>query len=415
MKNKVVSALIAVTLAFGLWLYVITVISPDQIRPYYKVPVVLENMNALAEKQLMLVSDPNPVVTVELAGSRSDLNKINSANLTVVADLGSIHEAGEYLVGYSVTPPNDLISGQIAVQDRDPKQIAVTVAQKVSKEVPVQITFEGNVPEGYIKGTPELDNPNIKISGPKEVVDQIHHAGIKVDLINRTDSIAQDYRYELQNADSEPLDVQLVTTNVEKVRLQLRISAIKKVDLDVEVINGGGATRESSTIEIEPKQISIAGSEAVLENLDKVVLGTINLAEYDSSAQKEFEILLPEGIVNESGVSRATVKISFPQLKKKTFNISNIQAINVPEGMEADILTKKLPITIRGPEDQINALQVSDITVQVNLAAVNGAETIEPVITISTQYPDLGPVGKYSVSVMVAVPVTQSTETTEGS
>ena len=90
MKSKVGSALIAIALAFGLWLYVITVISPDQTRPYYKVPVVLDNMDSLAEKQLMVVSDPNPLVTVELAGTRSDLNKINSANLTVVADLGTI-------------------------------------------------------------------------------------------------------------------------------------------------------------------------------------------------------------------------------------------------------------------------------------------------------------------------------------
>ena len=35
MKSKVGSALIAIALAFGLWLYVITVISPDQTRPYY--------------------------------------------------------------------------------------------------------------------------------------------------------------------------------------------------------------------------------------------------------------------------------------------------------------------------------------------------------------------------------------------
>ena len=171
MKSKVGSALIAIALAFGLWLYVITVISPDQTRPYYKVPVVLDNMDSLAEKQLMVVSDPNPLVTVELAGTRSDLNKINSANLTVVADLGTINEPGEYQVGYTVSPPNELLSGPITVQGRDPKRIRVVVAEKVTKDVPVQILYEGSVPEGYIKGTPELDFTQIKIFGPKEVVD----------------------------------------------------------------------------------------------------------------------------------------------------------------------------------------------------------------------------------------------------
>ncbi len=402
MKNKVISALVAVTLAFGLWLYVITVISPDQTRPYYKVPVVLDNQNALSERQLMLVSDPNPTVTVELAGTRSDLNKINASNLTIVAELGGITQPGEYLVGYSVTPPNDILTGPITVQGRDPQQIQVKVAERVSKEVPVKIKFEGNIPDGYIKGTPELDYSEIKVAGPKEVVEQIDHAAIKVDLINRTESISQSYRYELQNSEGEPLDVKLVTTNVEKVRLQLRISAIKKVPLKVKIVAGGGATEATCTYQVSPAQISIAGSETVLKSINEIVIGTVNLADFSTSATKDFEILLPEGVTNESGVNKATVTISFPTLRKKTFDISNIQTVEVPEGMEADVLTKMLTITIRGPEDQVTAVQASDISVQVNLASVTGAEMVEPVITISDKFPDLGPVGKYSVSVMVS-------------
>lgn len=409
MKTKVGSALAAILMAFGLWLYVITVISPDQTRPYYKVPVVLENMDELSEKQLMVISDPNPLVTVELAGTRSDLNKINSANLTVTADLSGITEAGEYQIGYSVTPPNDLVSGPVTVQDRDPKRISVSVAEKVTKEVPVQIIFEGSVPEGYIKGTPELDYSQIKVSGPKEVVDQIHHAAIRVDLINRTQAITQSCRYELQNDQGDPLDVRLVTTNVEQVQLKLRISAIKKVDIKVQVVDGGGATGQTSVIQVEPAQISISGSEAVLKDLNELVVGTVNLADLESTTTREFEILLPDGVTNESGVGKAKVTVSFPELKKKTLEISQIQLIHVPEGMEADVLTKKLPVTVRGPKEQIDALTASDITVQVNVSAVTGAEMIEPVITISGKYPDVGSVGKYSVSVMVAPASTQTT------
>lgn len=409
MKSKVGSALIAITLAFGLWLYVITVISPDQTRPYYKVPVVLDNMDSLAEKQLMVVSDPNPLVTVELAGTRSDLNKINSANLTVMADLGAINEPGEYQVGYTVSPPNELLSGAITVQGRDPKRIQVVVAEKVTKEVPVQILYEGSVPDGYIKGTPELDFTQIKISGPKEVVDQIHHAAIKVDLINRTQSISQSYRYELQNEAGDPLDVAQVTTNIEQVQLKLRISAIRKIDVAVDVVDGGGATKQTTSIKIDPAQITISGSEEVIKKLDQITVGTINLAEIDSTTTKEFEILLPDGVTNESGVSKAKVTISFPELKKKTLDITNIQMLNVPEGMEADVLTQKLTVTVRGPKEQVDAITPADITAQVNLSAVTGAEMIEPVITISDKFPNVGSVGRYSVSVMVA-PAAPSTE-----
>ena len=131
-------------------------------------------------------------------------------------------------------------------------------------------------------------------------------------------------------------------------------------------------------------------------------MGTINLAEIDSTTTKEFEILLPDGVTNESGVSKAKVTISFPELKKKTLDITNIQMLNVPEGMEADVLTQKLTVTVRGPKEQVDAITPADITAQVNLSAVTGAEMIEPVITISNKFPNVGSVGRYSVSVMVA-------------
>ena len=288
------------------------------------------------------------------------------------------------------------------MQGRDPKRIRVVVAEKVTKEVPVQILYEGSVPEGYIKGTPELDFTQIKIFGPKEVVDQIHHAAIKVDLINRTQSISQSYRYELQNEAGDPLDVAQVTTNIEQVQLKLRISAIRKVDVAVDVVDGGGATKQTTSIKIDPAQITISGSEEVIKKLDQITVGTINLAEIDATTTKEFEILLPDGVTNESGVSKAKVTISFPELKKKTLDITNIQMLHVPEGMEADVLTQKLTVTVRGPKEQVDAITPADITAQVNLSAVTGAEMIEPVITISNKFPNVGSVGRYSVSVMVA-------------
>ena len=94
--------------------------------------------------------------------------------------------------------------------------------------------------------------------------------------------------------------------------------------------------------------------------------------------------------------------ISFPELKKKTLDITNIQMLHVPEGMEADVLTQKLTVTVRGPKEQVDAITPADITAQVNLSAVTGAEMIEPVITISNKFPNVGSVGRYSVSVMVA-------------
>ena len=43
MKNKILAALLSVAVAFGLWLYVITVVNPESEKTYYEIPVVLQN------------------------------------------------------------------------------------------------------------------------------------------------------------------------------------------------------------------------------------------------------------------------------------------------------------------------------------------------------------------------------------
>ena len=38
MKNKVLAILMSVVVAFGLWMYVITVVSPESEKTYYDIP-----------------------------------------------------------------------------------------------------------------------------------------------------------------------------------------------------------------------------------------------------------------------------------------------------------------------------------------------------------------------------------------
>ena len=40
MRNKILSGLLSLVIAFGLWLYVITYVSPGSEETYYNIPVV---------------------------------------------------------------------------------------------------------------------------------------------------------------------------------------------------------------------------------------------------------------------------------------------------------------------------------------------------------------------------------------
>ena len=54
MKNKLISVAVSVLIAFGLWIYVITEVSPNYEWTYLDVPVKLEGETVLKERQLII-------------------------------------------------------------------------------------------------------------------------------------------------------------------------------------------------------------------------------------------------------------------------------------------------------------------------------------------------------------------------
>ena len=109
MKNKFGAILLSVAIAFGLWLYVITYVSPNSEETYYNIPVVLEGESVLNERGLMCTSTSSSTVSLQLAGARSDLIKVNQSNITVKANLSAITEPGQKInLRYTISYPGNV-------------------------------------------------------------------------------------------------------------------------------------------------------------------------------------------------------------------------------------------------------------------------------------------------------------------
>lgn len=408
MKSKVFSIVLSALVAFGLWLYVVTVESPGSEKTYYNIPVVLQNENVLEERSLMITSDV-PAVTLTLSGTRTDLNKLDENNINILVNAASIEAAGTHQLNYSVSYPGTVNSSAITRVGQSTNMITLKVEKRITKNVDVKIEYIGSVPEDFIadKENPVLDYETIAVSGPESVVDKIAQAKIQVDLTNQNVSVVGQYVYDLCDTRGQPVDVELVTTNVETVNLTVKVQRVKEITLAVKTIYGGGVTDKNSTVEIEPKTIRVSGSDALLENLDTLEIGPVNLGEMLTDEILTFPITLPDGVTNETGVTEAVVKIKFFDLKVKKLNVVNIQAVNVPAGMEVDMITQALEVTVRGPTKLISTIAEDDITVTVDFAnAQIGTATMRANVTFSSEYAQVGTVGTYVVSATLSDPAT---------
>lgn len=406
-RNKFYSLILSFVIAFALWMFVVSNVSLEDSRTFYNIPVVLEGESVLADRNLMITKASVNTVSLRLRGSRSDLNKIGSSGMTVKADVSKVTEPGERIaLAFTPVYPGDVSSGSVAVEERKPASVLIDVDYKRTKELPVQIKWTGTRAENYLYDAENavLDNTVVTISGPAAVVDTIEYAAIEVDLTGRVESISESYRYTLCDSEGNPVDAQDITTNVEQIRVDMPIRRIRELQLAVNVNYGGGANEGNTTIQVEPQVIRVSASDAVLETLgDTFTLATIQLAELEKNSNDlVFPITLPEGVTNQTGVNEAKVTVSFTGLMTKTFKVDTFVPINIPEGLDAEIINTALEVRLRGPVNIISTFDPALLAVEVDFSnAEAGTSTYKARVVIPEEYTQLGALGSYTVTAVL--------------
>lgn len=408
MKNKLGGILLSLTIAFGMWLYVITAVSPGSKESFYGIRVVMEGESLLAEKGLMVTSRSANGVSLTLSGNRSDLQKINSENTSVKVDLSKISEPGNQ-IGLTYTPsfPGNVASNAFVVEGKTPERIYVNVERRIMKEVPVEVKWIGSAADGFMSDRENrvLDYPFVNVDGPQSVVDQIAKAVIEVDLTGQRESISQSYLYTLCNDKDEPVDAGLITTNVEEIRLDVKIQRVKDLAIAYTLIEGGGAKAINTEITLSAETIRVSGSEAALDLLgDKLIIGTINLTEITKNTTMQFPIVLPEGVRNLTGVTEVEAEIKLNGLATKEFTVTNINTANIPDGLHVDLITEKLTVVVRGPAAQIAKLTAEDIYVSVDFTGAEvGTSTFRTSVNFTEEFEGVGALRIDSVSAAVTI------------
>lgn len=409
MKSKFLTALLSLAIAFGLWLYVVTVVSPESEANYYGVPVVFDGASQLNDRNLMITSGTDITLDLRLSGNRTDLNKLDKTNITILADLSQITKPGEHNLNVNISYPSS--AGAIEVLNQEPAFITIQVSERARKEVPVRITYSGSVPDNFTADVQNavLDHTTVTLSGPKEVVDQIEYAAISVDLTDRMDTIVETHRHTLCGADGQPVeDVSSVTVNVSDIRLTVPVYQIKEVPLVLKVEAGGGITPEMVKITPDRTTITVSGSREVLQNLNEIVLGIINLGQLDEDTEQlVFEIKLPENVKNVTGVTQVNVKVKMPEMEIGLYALNNFLVINVPDGYYVRVKTESVVVKLRGPADLLNQISVADIRAVVDCSnqtlIYNSLNTLILTVTV----PNVEGVGVlndyYTVTAYVAV------------
>lgn len=401
--SRLLWALLSLLSAFLIWVYYTTNYGADVERTFYGVEVTYTGESALRDSLNLVISQEETTsVNLTLSGPRREIAKLTSADIKAVVNLSNVTREGYRTMSYTPSYPSSVNTASIQVTGQSPQTVGLYISRLSTKLVEIQGSFDGTVQEGYAVDSSNMsfDPAMITLIGPEEELEQIHHAHVYVSRDEVTSSFTVTANYNLVNAEGEVLEFSDLQTDVETVMATVPISMIKEVALDVTLVNGGGATSDNVIRNIEPKTITLIGDAATLSGINTISLDTIDLSDYSTFPKKEYTIVLPNGTENVSGVSTATVELTFTGLDDHLFTVSNLDYINLESGYDASIMTSNLVVKIRAPQEILAGVGANNIRAVADLTGLTTTSRA-PVTIYVDGVEQAGAVGDYSMYVEI--------------
>ncbi len=414
-NSRVFYAVLAFLCAIAGWLYVETVQAPNTSTTLNNFPVTFIGEDALAEQGLMITEGKDTTVNLTLTGTRSVLSQLSRNNITITVQAASqISGAGTYSLEYYVSFPSSTDS-KVTVKNSSMSRIDVTVVQMASATVDIIGSFEGTVVEGALidESSFVFESAQVTVSGESSLVEQVDHASVVLSETDLDDTWSGELDIVLVDAQGEPVDTTNLSCSIDSVYTTFPISFVKEVPLTVNFLEGGGASADNASYSFNTNDtVTISGTQDVLDEIDSISIGTIDLSQVITSEVLTFTIPVPDGITIISGLTTASVTVTITGLTTRVVEVSDIRFTNVPEGLEATSLTQSVSVRIRATEDVMSLVMDTDVMLIVDLSDMDTSNigTYYKAATVSvTGFADVGAVNDYQV----VVSLSEAVETTE--
>ena len=230
-RNKIPRILLAMLISVFLWLYVVTVVDPNDTKVVYSVPVTYENMTSLTDNNLVMTAGQNATVTLKFYGRRSDLNNLTSESLTVTADVSRIKSEGEQNLRYTVTLPDSVSDNNVQLTERTPSRLTVDVERAVEKQVDVEVDISNEVADGYVADLEamKISPETITVFGPEAEVSKIESARVSLDIGGVTETVDNSFPYQLVDSDGNAVDTTNFRCSDDAVDVMLSVEKYKEI------------------------------------------------------------------------------------------------------------------------------------------------------------------------------------------
>ena len=403
-NSKAFWMIVSLLASLAIWVYVTSVETDESKTTFRGVKVELVGEDILRDSKNLVVTDMDTsTVTVEVVGPRRIIGSLSSDQLVAQVDVSKLSRAAYTSQQYTIVYPDGTDTSKLSENRRTPETINFMVSAQTSKSIQVRGSFDGSLAEGYTAEMPVFEPSTITITGSEAYLKDVEYAWVTFSKENVDSTYSVETGFTLMDANNEPCSTTGISFSTDVVTATLPLLTLKEVNLDVNIIEGAGATKANTKITIDPVSVTLAGDSALLAGMNKIILATIDLTDFSSTFTETYTIPIDNELKNTTGITKATVTVEIVGLETKTFRDTNFSCINATEGYEADIITESKEITLRGTPEALAQIKDENIRAVADLTDYKESTgTYMPQVRVYVDgFTDVGAIGENTISIEI--------------
>ncbi len=344
--------------AIFLWFYVMDSESSIYEQTFKNIKIeYTENANGMS-----VLSSGNETVDVTLSGKRSVIKGMGSSDITAVADISSLDEAGNYSVDIVVQTSNET-----SVENTEPKNVNVYIDQSTKTSVKVKAAFKGNT--GYeleLSTYPE----SIFVTGPSGELSKISHARATVNMGNQVlekDTTVYGVDLVLYDRNGNEIKSGFMQLSQSTVDVEIALFTTKELSVDAKY-DDLDMVFDSRYINerILPDRVEVRGKKDAVEAMPALETAIVDvditeLGSVGKSYKTGFD--LPDGVSLVEARNECEVTLSIADYTERDIlvPVTNDIFTNLSKDRTAIVEGGFVSVTVAGVQSFVNEVSPEDI------------------------------------------------------
>ncbi len=409
--------LLALILAFALWVFVSYTQNPDRSIAYENVPVDLEGLApglVVIDKE-GLPRAQRPEVDITVLADDETVRNVRASDLRPFVDLTG-RGPGEHNVPVNVVTTRSLRLRASA----EPEYLLVRLDQEITRTVALTVETTGIVPFGFEARTPQVTSrgqpvTSVTVRGPQGRVERVALVRARVDIDRLTANYNSPRTLEPIDENGQPIAGVTVDPATVDVLVPIISSVgLKRVPVVPSVTGVPASGYIVAGVSVSPLLVTLTGSSGPLDDAENVVTGDVDVTGATQTLTRTVALIPPRGTQLRFGEpSDAVVTVTIVPINRP-FQVTvpaSVQVIGISDGLLASLSPAIVSITVTGSSPQLEALSSTQLLGVINVRGLGpGTYELEPTFSLPEGVTLVPPTPR--VFVTLRLPLTSTPEPT---